>query len=423
MPVNSGGPYDVPFLTFTRDRPIASRLTRNSNFLLLVVGQFVSQMGDRLAMVAFPWLVFRTTESALSTGIVLALFTLPYVIFGTIAGGVLDRVDKRGVMVAADIARGGLVLAVPFVASRTTGGLFALTFATATATVFFAPGLMALLPDIVSEEELLRANSVLAASEHIAEIVGFSAAGFLVHYLAMRTVFTVDAATFAASAVTLLAMTVQSSSKRDSALPPNTSRRTKFSSEIAEGVRYLRQHVGLRANTALAIAAATGAGAFYPLTFLLAADRFGGTTAFGFMEASLAVGYLCASVVIGAMGGRVRKGLAITIGLMVMGALAALPWAIHTLPVVLLDFMAMGAANAAVLISIDTYVQTAVPARLRGRVWGARFTLTQGAFAIGVLVAGALVAGLGLGPLFGVCGAVLFVPALIGLFLPVVRDV
>ena len=105
-------------MTLACDSRPTRPLSRNSNFVLLVGGQFVSQMGDRLAMVAFPWLVYTTTHSAMSTGIVLALFTLPYVLFGAVAGGVLDRLDRRGVMVAADIIRGGLVLAVPFVAAR-----------------------------------------------------------------------------------------------------------------------------------------------------------------------------------------------------------------------------------------------------------------------------------------------------------------
>ena len=108
---------------------------------------------------------------------------------------------------------------------------------------------------------------------------------------------------------------------------------------------------------------------------------------------------------------------------MVMGVCYALPWVLHSLPLVLVDFVVLGAANAAMLISIDTYVQTVVPEALRGRVWGARFTLTQGVYAVGVLVAGALATTVGLGPLFGLCGLIVFVPALIGFFVPAVRDV
>ncbi len=401
-------------------------LSRNPNFLLLVGGQFVSQMGDRLAMVAFPWLVLTTTHSALSTGVVLALFTLPYILFGAVAGGVLDRLDRRGVMVAADIARGGLVLAVPFVAEHSTGGVFALAFLTSCATVFFEPGMMALLPDIVTGEELLPANSVLAASTHVTEIVGYAAAGFVVLYLSTRTVFTVDAATFGVSAVTLLAMTLGRDAQhkgRARAAAGEAARKPGFWAEIREGVSYLFHHAGLRANTLLAAAAVAGVGAFYPLTFLLAAERFHGPGTFGLMEAAIAIGYVGGSIVAGALGKRLRKGLAMTIGLMVMGVCYALPWALHALPFVLVDFVVLGTANAAVLISIDTYVQAVVPEALRGRVWGARFTLTQGVYALGVLVAGALAAGVGLGPLFGLCGLIVFVPALIGLFVPVVRDV
>ncbi len=413
-------------MTLAGGSDAARPLSRNANFLLLVGGQFVSQMGDRLAMVAFPWLVLTTTHSALSTGVVLALFTLPYILFGAVAGGVLDRLDRRGVMVAADIARGGLVLAVPFVAEHSTGGVFALAFLTSCATVFFEPGMMALLPDIVTGEELLPANSVLSASTHVTETVGYAAAGFVVLYLSTRTVFTVDAATFGVSAVTLLAMTLGRAAEhegRAGAAAGAFARKPGFWAEIREGVSYLFHHAGLRANTLLAVAAVAGVGAFYPLTFLLAAERFHGPGTFGVMEAAIAIGSVGGSIVAGALGKRLRKGLAMTIGLMVMGVCYALPWALHALPFVLADFVVLGVANAAVLVSIDTYVQAVVPEALRGRVWGARFTLTQGVYALGILVAGGLATGVALGPLFGLCGLIVFVPALVGLFVPVVRDV
>ena len=399
-------------------------LVRNANFVLLVGGQFISQMGDRLALVAFPWLVYKTTGSVASTGLVLAMFTLPYVVFGAVAGSVLDRIDRRGVMVAADVVRGGLVLAVPFIATRSTDAVFVLAFLVSTATVFFDPGLMALLPDIVPREDLMRANSVLAASANVTEIVGYSLAGFVVYYVTLRTAFYVDAATFGVSAVTLLAMTLTRSPRCAAATARDSNREIpSVWSDIREGVAYLRQHPTLRANTELTIAVTMGVGAFYPLTFLLAVERFHGTRSFGFMEASIAVGYVAGSAAIGAMAGRVRTGYAITIGLMVMGVCCALPWALHSLMLIVPGLIVLGVANSVVLISIDTYVQTIVPDRLRGRIWGMRLTLTQGAYAIGVLAAGALAAVFALGPLFGLCGLIVFVPALIGLFLPVVRDV
>ena len=78
--------------------------------------------------------------------------------------------------------RSGVSRAV--VALHSTGGVFALAFLTSCATVFFDPGLMALLPDIVPGDDLLRANSVLAANTYVTEIVGYAVAGFVVYYLA-----------------------------------------------------------------------------------------------------------------------------------------------------------------------------------------------------------------------------------------------
>jgi len=410
----------------TEDRAAAS-LRRNANFTLLVGGQFISQLGDRLAMVAFPWLVWRTTGSAMSTGAVLALFTLPYVLFGAFAGGLLDRVDKRAVMVAADITRAGLVLAVPFMAERSMATVFVLAFLTSCATVFFDPGLMALLPEVVPERDLLRANSVLTASTHITEIVGYAAAGFIVYYLAARTTFMVDAATFAVSALTLLAMTLPRHGRADTgeagAAGGGATRRPSLWAEIREGFAFLWRHAGLRANTLLSVAVVAGVGAFYPLSFLLAMRRYDGTRAFGLMEAAIAVGFLIGSLAMGVLARRVHKGHAIVGGLMVMGLCYGLAWPLRPLPLLLADFVVLGCANGVLLISIDTYVQSTVPEALRGRVWGVRFTLTQGVYAVGVLAAGALATGAALGPLLAVCGLILFVPALVAAFVPVVRDV
>ncbi|HUK77219.1 MAG TPA: MFS transporter [Thermoleophilia bacterium] len=400
----------------------AQSLTRDTNFLLLAGGQFVSQMGDRLAMVAFPWLVYSTTRSALSTGAVLALFTLPYVLFGGLAGGLLDRIDKRGIMVAADIVRAGLVLAVPVVAERSIAGVFVLAFLTSCATVFFDPGLMALVPEIVPEPSLLRANSVLSATNHITEIVGYAAAGLVVFYLTAKATFAVDAGTFAVSAVTLLAMTLPGR-KGTSDIAHAPDPRASLVGEIQEGAVFLWRNAGLRANTLLAVAVGAGVGALYPLSFLLAMSRYGGTRAFGMMECAIATGFLLGSIALGALAKRIPKGKSIIAGLIVMGLCCALTAVLGSFLLVLVDFTVLGFANGAVLISIDTYVQSTVPAALRGRVWGVRFTLTQGVYALGVLVAGALAATVGLGPLFGLCGLIVLVPALIGLFLPVIRDV
>ncbi len=396
----------------------AQALWANRNFVLLWSGQFVSQMGDRLAMVAFPWLVYTQTGSTLSTGVVLAIYTLPYVLFGTAAGLVIDRFDKRRVMLAAELGRMTLVLLVPLVAARSLSGVFALSFAMASLTVLFDPAKLSLVPDIVPRERLLRANSLLATGETLTEVLGYAGAGFLLAGVSVATAFRLDAVTFLVSALTLMLM---------SYTPPvrvaaQRAART-FGQELREGFAYIRRHAGLFANTTLVVAVALGVGASYPLTFFLAVRVLdGGTRAFGIFEAAIAVGYLSGSLVVASLAHRVRLGRAIIAGLVFMGAGYVAVAAAGRIWIAALVFALVGIANAVALISIDTYVQQVVPEDIRGRVWGSRFTLTQGAYAVSVLAGGALAGVFDIRALFIAVGLVVAVPALLAFTVPAQRD-
>lgn len=396
----------------------APALRANRNFVLLWSGQFVSQIGDRLAMVAFPWLVYTQTGSTLSTGIVLAIYTLPYVLFGVLAGVAIDRFDKRRVMLAAELGRMVLVLLVPLAAAWSLPGVFALSFAMASLTVLFDPAKLSLLPDIVPRQHLLRANSLLATGETLTEVLGYAGAGFLLAGVSAATAFRLDAATFFVSALTLALMSyaqpVRAAAERAA---------RSFVGELREGFGYIRHHAGLLANTTLVVAAALGVGASYPLTFFLAVRVLdGGTRAFGIFEAAIAVGYLSGSLAVAWLARRLRLGRAIVVGLALMGAGYVAVAAATQIWVTALVFALIGVANAAALISIDTYVQQVVPEEIRGRVWGSRFTLTQGAYAVSVLAGGALAGVLDVRALFIVVGLMVAGPALLAFAVPALRD-
>ena len=396
----------------------ATMLWTNRNFVLLWTGQFVSQVGDRLAMVAFPWLVYTETGSTLSTGIVLAIYTLPYVLFGMFAGVVVDRFNKRRVMLMAELGRMVLVLLVPLAAEWALWSVFLISFAMASLTVLFDPAKLSLLPDIVPRERLMRANSLLAAAETLTEVLGYASAGFLLYAVSTATAFRLDALTFGVSALTLALM---------SYAPPvraATERVTSsFAKELREGFRYMRRHAGLLANTLLAVAIAFGLGASYPVTFFFAVDELnGGTRAFGIFEAALALGYLTGSLFVVWLAQRLRVGRAMVVGFTLMGAGMAAVAAAGQVWVAAVIFAFVGVANAAALISMDTYVQQLVPEHIRGRVWGSRFMLTQGTYAISVLVGGALASVIDVRVLFIAIGVLVSVPALIAFFVPALRD-
>jgi len=369
-------------------------------------------------MVAFPWLVYESTGSTLSTGVVFALYTLPYIFFGPLAGVLIDRFNKRSVMVVADVLRAALVATVPFAASHSLFAVYVLSFAMATAAVFFEPSKLALLPDIVPPGHLMRANSLMATGENLTEILGYTLAGFTLAFVSTTTAFRIDSASFAVSAAALVLMKYRAPLQERGAETASTLRH-----ELREGFRFLRRHRGLFWNTIMIVMSMAGLGAGYPLTFFLAVNVLGGgTRAFGVFEAVIAAGYLVGSIVLAAMATRIRKGHAMILGLATMGlSLAVIALANNTWQACIPLFIS-GVANSVVAIAVDTYLQEAVPQELRGRVFGVRFTLAQGTYALSVLIGGALAGVFDVRVLFIVAGVLITVPAVAGLFVRDIRE-
>lgn len=378
----------------------------------------MSQIGDRLAALAFPWLVYVTTHSELGTGAVFALYTLPYVLFGAGAGVVVDRVERRRAMIAIDVLRAGLIALVPLAARVSLAPVFALGFLIASAGVFFEPAKLALVPELVPRERLLRANSLLSTGENLTEVVGWAGAGFLLAAVSTTTAFVLDAVTFLVSAAALAGIRYRQP------LGEAAGRTARaFWTELGEGLAFLRRHRGLLANTVIVVASAAGLGAAYPLIFLLAVQVFhGGTRAFGTLEAVTGGGYLAGSLLLAAVAPRVRKGLAIGLGLGFMGVFLAVVGLSRSVAAACLPAFVFGAANAVALVAVDTYLQEVVPERLRGRVLGTRFTMTQGAYAISVLAGGALAATFPVRTLLLVAGVVVGLPGFASLLLRDVRE-
>jgi MFS family permease len=385
---------------------------------LLWIGQFVSQMGDRLAMVAFPWLVYEATGSALSTGAIFALYTVPYVLFGTLAGVAIDRFNKRSLMIVADIVRAALVVFVPVAAQWSLPLVYLLSFLMASAAVVFDPCKLALLPDIVPESRLLRANSLLAIGENLTEIIGYTFAGFTLAFLSIDNALRMDSVSFLVSALALLFMRYQA--------PVASAANQAISSirdEIGEGLGYLLHHRGLLVNTIIVVAFVAGLGASYPLTFLFAVETLdGGTESFGILEAVMALGYLAGSVALATVANRVRKGRTMVLGLLAMGMCLMLVSMTKTTWQACVPFALFGVANAAALIAVDTYLQQVVPERLRGRVFGVRFTLTQGTWAASVFAGGALASLVDVRLLFVLAGSIMVGAAASGLLVRDLRE-
>ncbi len=178
---------------------------RQRNFALLWLGGLVSMAGDWMLYIALPFYVYEISGSTLATGAMFMAETLPRVLLGTVAGVFVDRWDRRLTMVVADVLRAVLLLLLLLV--RTVDQLwivYLVAFTEAAISQFFNPAVSALLPRLVDEWQLLRANSLNAATGEAIRLVAPPLGGALMGPLGFGGLVLLDVSSYVISAVMVL---------------------------------------------------------------------------------------------------------------------------------------------------------------------------------------------------------------------------
>ncbi|MFF5264261.1 MFS transporter [Actinomadura viridis] len=173
-------------------------------FRALWLAQALSFVGDQLAQVALAVLVFERTNSALLTALTYALTYIPPIVGGPVLSGLADLFPRRRVMVVCDVLRAGLVAlmaltALPFWA------LCALVFLTVLMGAPFSAARAAVLPDVLSGDRYVAGSAITNITHQAAQMLGFLAGGAVVAAVGTRGALALDSATFALSAVILVA--------------------------------------------------------------------------------------------------------------------------------------------------------------------------------------------------------------------------
>ena len=154
------------------------RLAQNGSFGALWVGQLVSLFGDRLHQLALVALVGEATQNgAFAVAMVFVAATVPNLVFGPLAGALVDRWDQKRVMIASDLLRAAIVLLIPVAATADVLLVYPLVFALTTVSIFFRPARTAVIPRIVKDDELVAANSAIWLGDSLADVAGLPAGG------------------------------------------------------------------------------------------------------------------------------------------------------------------------------------------------------------------------------------------------------
>ncbi|MEH1164364.1 MFS transporter [Micromonospora sp. CPCC 205539] len=364
-------------------------LRRHHDFRLLLGGRLVSQLGDQLQSLALPLLVVALTGSSTQAGIVLGLQTVVYLVFGLLAGALVDRWDRRTTMIWSEIGRAALTATVPVAAAAGVLGmpqLYAVAVLNGVLSTLFGAANSSALPNIVTRDDLPRALGAIGAMSNALRIVGASVAG-VAYALGRMVPFAFNAASFLVSAVALRAIRADFQQERTSA----TASPRKLLADIGHGLSWLWRHPVIRTMALLDAGDSLRYGAGYLLIIMLAQQMHANPTQVGIVFTGAGVGALLGSLLAPALTRRFALGkLSIT-----MLWVEALTFPFYALAptwwLLLVVAFAESVVSPIYNVALDSYRIGVTPDALRGRVTSAIDTLTNGAAAIGTIASGALI--------------------------------
>ncbi len=218
------------------------RLVRtNRNFRRLWLAQIVSEIGDWFYTLSIYTLLLQLTGHASSVALALVLQVLPQTFVGPTAGVVNDRIKRKHVMIAADLIRFAVVLAMLLVRSRTMVWLvYPLLVAETVMAAFFEPARSSVIPNIATREDVLLANTLSSATWSVNLLLGASVGGVVAAYFGRDAVFLLNALSFLVSALLISGMKFIEP-HAESAAPLRARDLVNFS-PVMEGIQYIRNH-------------------------------------------------------------------------------------------------------------------------------------------------------------------------------------
>jgi MFS family permease len=385
-------------------RPAARGLLRRAPaFRGLWLARAVSYTGDGISQVAI--VVFASASGPAAVGLALLANTAPRLL-GPLAGALADRVERRRLMAACQLAQ-GLVMAMLATLPPALPTLLALSAVAGLLATVFGPAARSVTPRLVDRQDLGRANAMLGTALNLQVVLGPALGGLLVAHGGVRTAFAVDALSFAVSAVLLWRLPRLRADRRGRRSPG-------LLADTLTGLAYLARTPGPRALVlGLLLLVSFAAVDNVALVFLVRDTLGGHVRDYGAVQAAYGLGMLAASVTVTRAFARRSPLVLLAAGIAATGAGTLLTGLAPAVGVAAAWQALAGSGNAVENIATDTAVQQVVPPHLLGRVFGATGTAAQAGSAVAYAAGGPLLAATSPRAVFVIAAAGVFAALLV----------
>ncbi len=400
----------------------ARRQTLGRDFWFYFGGQLISQVGSSFTLFALPLLVFKLTHSATNLALTTAANLVPYLLFGLVLGALVDRVDRRRMMLLTDTGRAVVITVLPVLAlfgALRVWDIYAVAFVQSTLGILFNVGQFAAIPSLVGRDDLVAANGRIMATNSAGQILGPVLAGVLVTLMAPADLLFFDAASFAVSAASLAVIRRSfNAADRPGLAEAGVAGLLR---DVREGLQYVWSQPVLR-SISLMMALINFVATTENSQLVLFAKRVLGASdsQVALLYAAGAAGVVIVSVSAAALRRRLSFGVTALGALVIAGLTVTAMALIRSYPAAL--FLWAASCGFGLLLNINTTAlrQAIVPDEMYGRVISIGQVLAWSAIPLGALAGAAAIQLSGsVADVYAVAGALTALIALSFAFSPV----
>ena len=355
---------------------------RSASYTRMWLAQLASTIGDSFTYIAAGILIYQRTGSVFLVGLVEIAAAVPMMLLGTFAGVIVDRFDRKKIMVFADCLRGILLFLIPFLVNANLAWIFVLLFLNSALNSFFQTSYDSIVPEMVSDEALSAANSMLSISSFGSTAVGFIASGLLAEY-SINVAFLINAAAYIIAAVLLMGIQLVPFKKSE-----NTSAGV-IMKDLKTGLKYIGDHRILLALLNISMLYAFMAGMENTLLLPYVTGVLGGTSfQYGLQEGLTSICFVIGSLYMAKYACQMRDQFWIILGLVGMGVMTILYSYSTSVTFAVCIIALTGLVQSPYAVAWITLLQRNTDHEIRGRILGANMTSRNTLMILGMAAAG-----------------------------------
>ena len=381
------------------------RALRHRNYRLFYSGQLVSLIGTWMMTVAQSWLVLQLTGDPFDLGVVAAVQFAPVLVLGLFGGLIADSLPKRRTLVATQgfaMVLGLIMSALVFSNAVQVWHVLVIAFLLGCRNAIDMPTRQAFVVEMVGREDISNAVALNSAMFNGARVIGPAVAGLTIGVFGVGPAFLLDALSYLAVIVALLAMR-----EPDLHVRPGIARPESVAAAVVhlrEGLSYVRRtKVVLIATAVIGLVSTFGMNFTVVIPPLVKTVLHSDATGYGFLMAATGVGSIISALTI-AFSGRTQP-IVIGLGAATLGAALVVMSLSGSFAVALVSMFLAGVGGIGMAATANTVIQLNVPDQLRGRVLSVYTTVFAGSTPVGGLVSGAIASSFGAAIAIGLGGA------------------